>query len=116
MWDVHTMCVNSRNQVYVRGEVEDKGYYIRWYDRNNASLIKDIKCQCQNDTVLNRCLYEHPVNPDSIIETCDDCRKIRSYNMNTGESADIYTRAAVTAICASPAGSILGADDKGPIM
>ena len=51
------------------------------------------------------------MDPDVIIETCDECRKIRSYNMNTGKSADIYTGA----ICTGPAGSILGADDKGHI-
>ena len=36
--------------------------------------------------------------------------------MNTGESVDIYTGAAFRAICTGPAGSILGADERGRVM
>ena len=106
------MCVNSGNQVYVRGDCTS---YVTSYDKNTGSLIKMIKGQCEHKNVLNGWICEHPVDPDVIIETCPCCSKIRSYNMNAGESADIYTGAAVTAICTGPAGSILGTDDKGCI-
>ena len=113
---VHTMCVNSRKQLCVQGKVINKDYYIRWFDRNNGSLIKQIKCQCQHGKLFAGYVCEHPVNPDVIIETCPECSKIKSYNMNTGESADIYTKAAIKSICTGPAGSILGADWKRLIM
>ena len=76
------------------GESGGKDFYIRWFDRNNGSLIKQIKCQCQHDHVLTTCICEHPLDLDVIIETCDDCRKIRSYKMNTGEIGNIYTESA----------------------
>ena len=99
------MCVNSGNQVFVRGGC------VTSYDKNTGSLIKEIKRQCDH----NSWICEHSVDPDVIIETCPICSKIRTYNMNSSESADIYTGAAVTVICTGPAGSILGADNKGRI-
>ena len=86
----YAMCVNSRNQVCVQGRDRDIGFYIRWVDRNKGRLIKETKCQCEHDNMLIGCICEHPVDPDVIIETCWKCSKIRSYNMNTGESKDIY--------------------------
>ena len=114
MFWTNAMCVNSQNRLCVQGYTGDKGYYIRWFDRNNGSLIKEIKCRCKHDNT--GCICEHPVDPDVTIETCHECSKIRSYNMNKGESADIYTRAAVSVICTAPAGFILGAGRKGRIM
>ena len=110
------MCVNSRNQLCARGKAIDEDYYIRWFDRNTGSCIKKIKCQCQHDKLFTSCICEHPVDPDVIIETCPKCSKIRSYNMSTGESADIYIEADIRAICAGPAGSLLGTDVKGHII
>ena len=109
------MCMNSRNQLYIHGEVENKGFHIRWFDRNNGCLIKEIKCQCYH-TVFTGSICEHPLDPNVILETCYECQKIRSYDMNTGRSADIYTGAGVWAICTGPAGTILGADVVGHIL
>ena len=115
MRDIYAMCVNSRNQVCVHGEVNHKGWYIRWFDGNNGSLIKEIKCRCQHQRLLMGHICQHPVDPDVIIETCHECSKIRSYNMKTDQSADIYT-GAVRAICTGPAGSILGVDTEGLVV
>ena len=93
-----------------------KNNYIRWFDKNNGILIREIKCQCAHNNWYIGCIFEHPVDPGVIIETCYECSKIRSYNMSTGESSDINTGTAVRAICTSPASSILGADVIGHIL
>ena len=79
MFRAFTMYVNSRNQVCVPGEVADKGFYIRyirWFDRNTGSQIKEIKCQCEHNSIFTGSICEHPEDPDVIIETCWECGKI----------------------------------------
>ena len=66
--------------------------------------------------MITSCICVHPLDPDVIIETCSYCSKIRSYNTNTGENADIHTGTDIRAICTGPVGSILGADREGRIL
>ena len=101
------MCVNSRNQVFTRGEVEDRGFYIRSYDRNNRSFIDEIKCQCDHIKRFIGCIYEHPADPNDVIETCPE---------NAEQNAVIYTKAAVSGVCTGPPGNILGVDTEGHLL
>ena len=107
------MCLNKINQSFIRGW-NGGAFCIKSYDRKNSRVINEIKCHCDHGLVSS-CICEHPVDPDVVLETCWECGKIRSYNMNTGKSADIYTESAVTAICTGPAGSILGVGEQGRI-
>ena len=98
------MCVNSRNQVFTHGEADGIGS-LTCYDRKKGTRVKEMKCQCDHERSFTSNICEHPLDPEVVTETCPSCRKIRSYNVITGETKDIYNEAALVAICTGPIGT-----------
>ena len=99
------MDVTENDLLLVRVKVGTK-YWIRVLDRQTGDLINEISSQCFHDQVR---INKHSRHSDYVLESCQDCEAIRSYNIKTGESCPVCT-ATFARMCDGPDGSVLFAD------
>ena len=109
------MYINSKNYAFIRELTEDGSYYIRSYDRDSGVVVKEIKCLCNHHKWSIKSICEHPRKNDIVIESCQECRTVRSYNITTGQNKDIFCESALFTICRGPMNTVLGADTDGRV-
>ena len=79
------------------------------------SQTRDIKSNCTHFS-FNHSICEHPTDSDSVLETCHECRQIRSIDITTGEGRSIYSDGKVSTTCLGPPGSLLRVDNTGQLL
>ena len=107
------MCIIN-DHVFLRGW-EDAKHCIRVFNRTDPSLTRDIESPCKHFS-FNHSICEHPVDTNSVLETCHECRQIRSYDIKTGEARGIYSDGKVSTTCLGPPGSLLRVDNTGRLL
>ena len=95
---------NDELVVYIRIAVAGT-FYIRVLNRPTGALIREIRPQCQHDCF--HCLIRHPADLNCVLESCWDCRVIRSYNLKTGKCNVVLFQFCTYRTCDGPGGTIL---------
>ena len=94
----------------------DAGQVITILDQT-GNVIKEITSECPR-----RCYHyeyrqvtEHPADPNFIVESCELCCIIRSYNIHNGEGKTICKCKPLT-MCVGPDQTLLVLDDKKQLL
>ena len=99
----HEIVVNDMNQVFVHSATNG-GNNIRVVSRHNGNVGQHMFSRCNHKSV---CLIAHPTRAGFVLEGCDSCEDIRSYNISAREFDTVIVGSTPTIMCPGPAGSIL---------
>ena len=105
--------MSSRNQIILTGERCDKKQYIILID-NAGKVIKEIISKWR-DGVYHyeyRRATEHPTDSNYIVESCLQCEKIRSYNIQSDEGNIIHDKVKPLNMCTGPNQTLLVLNER----
>ena len=94
--------MTSRGQVVLRGQTTSPP--------NKMAQITS-KCNVQICPII-----EHPLDPDFVLEGCNDYGEIRSYNIKTSESKTVYMGCKPWRVCNILEGSLFVLDQEGGLL
>ena len=111
------MCANSRDEVVTRGEKSWTSgsrvkQYIKIVERTGKNTAK-ITSKCHH---IFCPIIEHPMDPNLLLEACEECEVIRCYNINTAESKTVYTGCKPEKVCIGSEGYVFVIDVEGELI
>ena len=94
------MMLTNNDQLVVRIRKDDTEF-IRVFNLHTEDLVQEIQPQCQHGQLFV-CIAKHPTDINCMLESCWECKVIRSYNLNTGKCKVVFSDFWVFSMCEGP--------------
>ena len=104
--------MHSENYIILRGQRANQ-HHMRVLDKFTGKVIQDIPSSCNH---FYRMVCQHPTVESLVIESCQECEEIRTYDVHTLTKMVILKQLKPLSLCLGPRKSLIFVTTEGTIV